>query len=138
MEPSPTDLAYLAGIVDGEGSISMLRLNPKRGSWRIVLQVGVCDRILVEWIEAQFGGHTLYEIQAKKENHRDYHHWRAYGHTARYVLPLIEPYLLIKRQRALWAIEVLAIQAARRGGRYAPVAAERLNEIRELFDASHR
>ncbi|HXV39726.1 MAG TPA: LAGLIDADG family homing endonuclease [Steroidobacteraceae bacterium] len=46
---SPTDAAYLAGLVDGEGSISLTRLH--RGQNRqLALSISSTERALLEWV----------------------------------------------------------------------------------------
>lgn len=52
------------------------------------------------------------------------------------LLPAVQPYLIVKANRAAWAIEVLGIQEkyAGYGKRYPEEVEARLFEIRSLFD----
>lgn len=129
-----TEAAYLAGIVDGEGSISMTRVGGKRrhAYWRIVLVVSNCDRELIEWLE-QWGGATMYDMN-RGPNKRPQHRWTIVGNALREMLPKIQPFLIIKAERAGWARRVLAIQNTRTGNKRPPEVVAELNEIRALFD----
>src|SRR4051812_37412335 len=57
-----TTLAYVAGLIDGEGSISIgvSRDHPGRATPNYWLQVSVTntDRTLIDWLLTSFGGHT--------------------------------------------------------------------------------
>ena len=57
-EPSPTDWAYAAGFVDGEGCIAVVRsFEPKRGRYQYGVQVVVAnrDRDVLTWMRDTWG-----------------------------------------------------------------------------------
>jgi intein/homing endonuclease len=93
------ELAYLAGIIDGEGSISRLnRDRPRR--WTV--SIASTSPELIEWL-LQFGGHVhdLTNPLARKPG------WQWVARTWRDVhalLSAVEPYLIIKREIANRAI----------------------------------
>jgi transposase-like protein len=105
-----TDLAYLAGIVDGEGSI--INSKGQRTTWH--LQVSNTDTKLVNWLK-QFGGN----VSARYTHHprdRNRPTKRAYVWTVRRMMDVyvmlqgIRPYLVIKQGKADDCIAALTIR----------------------------
>lgn len=136
---TPTEAAYLAGIIDGEGSISMTRVGrasatgPAVPYWRLVLAVNSCDRALIEWL-IKWGGSTLWDMD-RGPNHRPQHRWTVVGNAMRSVLPQAVPYLIIKKDRAKWAIEALAIMGDRKPfAAYTDDQKAQLIQIRRRFE----
>jgi len=139
MNVTAVEAAYLAGIVDGEGSISMTRTKDRGHSryWRVVLSVASCDRELIEWLAAKWRGATLFDMD-RGDGRRLQHRWTVVGHAMRQVLHDVMPYLIIKRARAEWAAEVMQIQLQRGGRAYTDVENKRLYELRARFDEDRK
>jgi hypothetical protein len=59
-EWTETELAYLAGIIDGEGCFTLHR---EKNSHRFAsqLQIGNTDLRLLEWVKTRFGGSVNFE-----------------------------------------------------------------------------
>jgi hypothetical protein len=107
---TPTQLAWVAGLFDGEGSVGIDRLRPYRQSgeravkYRLRLRVGMNHKPTIERLRAVMGGGS---ITSRKRRGRcaDHHIWKADGANAYDVLRLIEPYLVTKASEALIGIE---------------------------------
>lgn len=104
-----TDLAYTAGIVDGEGCISILPRNYQKQKTvhiRYILQVAVgsTDEWLPMWLKFAYGGH-LHKIAPKKLSHNPAWYWQLTSNQAKVFLELILPYLHLKRDQATLAIQ---------------------------------
>jgi hypothetical protein len=103
-----TDLAYIAGIIDGEGCITSKLHCSKNGLKRYDIHVGV-DMAKIEplqFIQAVFGG----EIHPRRPSKRGKkEHWvlRYTGGKAAEVIEALLPYLLLKRPQAELALRVL-------------------------------
>jgi hypothetical protein len=102
-----TELAYLAGIIDGEGSIYVQgRIRFKSIHYFPRFQIVNTDRKLMEWIHKTFGG-LIYDKCRKKHNPK----WKMQieWFTTRglldQLLPLIIPFLVTKKEHALILIE---------------------------------
>jgi hypothetical protein len=118
---SPEDRAYIAGIIDDEGSIMLIKFHKHQHPAPCV-DVSSASIELLEWIleTAKMG-----RIQSKK-NYKPHNHQNSYTYTVRYndaiqLLNEIEPYLVIsqKKQRAkLILTEYKALTP--RNGRYSP------------------
>lgn len=98
------DIAYLAGIVDGEGCFYIGRVKQgKYGNgyqWQCMLKVTSCDEALIMWLENTFGGakDSRYRWTSKKAFTRPIYNWQATGTMLDYLIPLIYPRLIIKKR----------------------------------------
>jgi len=101
------DLAYMAGIVDGEGTIG-LAINPKTGTLKPYLQVANASEDLLRWVTERYGG-FLVEATRKTgvhaNNPRRYWLWRVYSQQAADVVALIRPFLVVKCRQAWLLLE---------------------------------
>ncbi len=96
-----TDLAYLAGILDGEGCIEIL-CRKARGWKAVSLTVSICstDQWICQFLKFTFGG-GVYDHNSKNGglNHCAWA-WVVNGKQARDCLQLLLPYLHLKRPQA--------------------------------------
>lgn len=100
-----TDLAYAAGIIDGEGCIGIWRkLQQQRYlSYDMRVTVSMIDEWLPNWLRFAFGGSITYH-KSKQKNRQPQWQWRITANQALAFLILILPYLTIKRPQAELAI----------------------------------
>ena len=96
-----TTLAYLAGFVDGDGSI---RVNPKRTrpesmSATCSISVSNTHPQIPHLLKLLFGG-NLCLTQYKTPNSKPVWRWRLFGVQAANMVRLIYPYLVRKRLQA--------------------------------------
>jgi hypothetical protein len=106
MAPAPDkiDLAYAAGLFDGEGSISIVSYtNRERGYFKLDVRVANTDKAVVEWLSIMFGGYLSVQKRTD-ETHKVVYRWAIADRGAGRFLRLIYPYLKIKRLRAEMAI----------------------------------
>ena len=97
-----TDLAYIAGIIDGEGSICIA--DTARSGYVLVVSVGSTDEWLCQMLKMAFGGCVT--LRNKKELHRSaFWGWSMGSNKARAMLETVLPYLHLKRSQAELAIE---------------------------------
>lgn len=105
-EYSSTQIAYLAGIIDGEGSIYIgnFSKNPKTGSpyFQTNIQVTNTEKSLIDWIFETFGGLISKRTprQTSKNSTKQAWVWTASGERVTHICELILPYLLCKRKQA--------------------------------------
>lgn len=115
--PTPTEAecAYAAGLLDGEGYIGIDRRS--RGNYhRVKVRVAITDRRIPRWLAEKFGGrcNTVYRYD---DHRKDLHYWDCEGATLERFLPAVLPYLIIKREHALIALEFRSTALERSGGR---------------------
>lgn len=113
-EYDPLKVAYLAGIVDGEGSIYIgnFSCNPKTGAkyYQTNCQVTNTCKELIEWLHANFGG-----LQSKRPEHitekygqKPVFIWTASGELLTHLCELMLPFLVAKRKQCEIMLEMRA------------------------------
>lgn len=117
---SKTDLAYMAGIMDGEGSFSISKVtlrtvagNPYFG-YDCKIMVGNTSEVLIKWIAERFGGVYRVSVSHVSKLARQWgqsqckpcYRWTCEGYRNQELFLLaIIPYLVIKREQAKVALE---------------------------------
>ena len=100
---SKTALAYMAGLIDGEGTICIVKRNDSGSRYVARLAVVNCDKRIVEWIEAHFGPY-IYTVRRsdprRRADHRELHVYEAKAEHAENILRAVLPYLVVKREQA--------------------------------------
>ena len=100
-----TDKAYIAGIIDGEGTIGIWKnhqgLQPGRRTPSFVLRVRVkmTTEFIVRWLHSSCGG-RFYTTNKVQENHKPIYDWSIAGREAVKFLKEIYPYLKLKGPQA--------------------------------------
>ncbi len=97
-------LAYAAGIVDGEGSISIFRTGRSLIP-TIRVDVGMTHFGVISWLRQMFGGT---DTQTFAGRNRPLYRWHISGHGAIAVLEQLTPWLRVKQAHAWLAKEFWA------------------------------
>jgi hypothetical protein len=87
--------AYAAGIIDGEGNIYVART--RTGYVRV--SVRNTNLEVLEWLREQFGGQIAHN-RDDRPNRRPCFTWYLNYQDSLEFLSLVEPYLIIKRDKA--------------------------------------
>jgi hypothetical protein len=99
-----TQLAYLAGIIDGEGTIGIERQSPhetcrKKTYYTHRLLIVNTSNILKQWLQENFPcGKITY--RKKIDGRKPCYVWRLFGKDAEDILQAIIPFIKIKRNQA--------------------------------------
>ncbi len=104
---SETVSAYAAGLIDGEGCITIQRIScPKQGYciYQLRVIVGNTEHAMLDWLQSHFGG-SIQQKAEKRVNRRDCWMWSIVSHQAKLFLEKILPYMVTKKLRAEIAIE---------------------------------
>ena len=107
---TPTERAYVAGIIDGEGSIEYVQRNvirhnrpgkPVHKVWNIRMEVPQVDGRLIDYLMETTGeGVRDMKRYPKQDSWQDQHRWRV-GYRGVYrVLKQVDKYLIVKREKA--------------------------------------
>jgi len=98
--------AYLAGILDGEGSMSIThRGDRSSNSYEYIIQVYSTDLVLINWVQGYFGGRIYADERNRHPGERWGHKpinrigWHSKEDIA-YILEGVIPYLVIKKDLA--------------------------------------
>lgn len=99
--PTIEDFAYLAGFVDAECSLDILkRKQPRGGQYSYVAQIQ-CNNTKIpffEWVAKRFGGNFYFLNTSKHGNRRNQMIWRLRGRNCYDVLRQISPFLNHKKR----------------------------------------
>lgn len=95
---TPTELAYFAGFLDGEGCFAYY------GSPRLTA-VNTYLPVLKE-LQVAFGGTWMMRATRKSTDHRTCYSWSVHGDTAVKTISALLPYLREKRGQAQLVLEI--------------------------------
>jgi hypothetical protein len=103
------DLAYMAGIMDGEGCIHIgCNHHPTSGLVKpyywLESMIGMTDRYICDLFHTRFGG-TVRNTEKATEKWRAKWMWRISGKQAAEMLNSLLPYLRLKHKQAELALE---------------------------------
>lgn len=99
-------LAYLAGLIDGEGCfiIGAYAKNPKTGTphFHTTIQLSSVDECVIDWLVENFGGKKSFYTakQTPKNSRRAVFRWTIWSDHVKHVCQVILPYLVIKKNQA--------------------------------------
>jgi len=98
---SDNDVAWMAGLFDGEGCIAWPRRNLLHS---VRIDVINTNRAVIDRVCEVTGTGRVQEMPKKKAHHSQGFIWHAYGDNARYLLHQMYPLLIIKKQAAAVAL----------------------------------
>ena len=112
---TPTENAYVAGIIDGEGCVEFKwadRIRKDRTghpTYRTLicrLEVPQVDKRLIDWLmEITKEGTRDIKRYPKNPTYHDQHRWRVGYHGVYRVLKQVYSYLIVKKQKAKLVID---------------------------------
>lgn len=107
LQMSSTEAAYLAGIVDGEGHVSIYGGYGKKDPHAYRAHLGVVNTSmeLLEWCTTTTGLGGIAVQRRESDTKKATWHWLVVSEAACQVLIQIEPYLVIKADRARLVID---------------------------------
>jgi len=91
------ELAYLAGLFDGEGSVGIyeFKKQSKFSNWQFKVEIANTDWRIMQWLESNVGG-KVHKKSTGKANWRQGYSWHVQGENAKTFCELIRPYTIIK------------------------------------------
>ena len=96
------DLAYIAGLIDGEGSIQYKQYMRKRThnpkaypTWSIRIEIAMTDQSVLIWLNEILGVGTVNPRKVKPGKKKQWR-WRCSHRQAYFVAKLIWPYVHVK------------------------------------------
>ena len=106
-------MAYVAGIVDGEGTVHIMEAWGARSlspSHHVQVTITNTSTDLMEWLVSNLGG----RIEIRRDPGRPAHHkqpysWRVHGMNAENLLRAIQPWVVIKARQVDCALRLRAL-----------------------------
>ncbi|KKL85843.1 hypothetical protein LCGC14_1950690 [marine sediment metagenome] len=100
------ELAYMAGTIDGEGSIMIVKQcesTRKNPCYVLSLSFVSTDKILAEWAQDRFGGNVIV-CKTNNKKWKTAYRWQIRSGGALMILESILPFLIIKKEKAEYGI----------------------------------
>lgn len=107
-----TKFAYLAGILDGEGCLSIGA--GRRQKWSVInynsiVSVANTDIRLIKWLHQNFGG-NFFDGKQQRPTNKKHYIWRLLKRKDIELLLLaVLPYLIVKREQAINLLEFVRL-----------------------------
>jgi len=114
------DKAYLAGVIDSDGCISIQKYS-NCASYRVIITVIQKDIKIIEYLYSIFEG-SVNVVSRKRKNTRDFYlRWVVTDKKAMELLKSIFSYLILKKQQAelainLYSYKTRTYRSQRKGG----------------------
>ena len=107
MDINQNDLAYMAGIMDGEGTFSIvIRRRDKYHWYQDCIRVHMGEPSIPRWLHNKFGG----SYNERKERGSNAYIWQSYGIEMRKICKNILPFLIQKKRQAEIMLELAEIK----------------------------
>lgn len=108
MKLLPTDAAYFAGLIDGEGCIFVNRTDTsisakgcRRGySYRSGITVSMTNLSMIRWIKKSAGCGQIAVLKRINRKHKQAWRWSAWSKEAATILQQLLPHLKLKKPQA--------------------------------------
>lgn len=101
---SVSEAAYIAGFVDGEGSIRVARYTPGRAKhlsiYRPEVVIVNTDLEVMRWLKETVGAGSWFAVRKIKEHHKSCYRLTFSAAAAMELTRQIQPYLRVKRAQA--------------------------------------
>lgn len=133
---SKLQASYLAGLLDGEGYISIMKVNKgNKRQWSStrdylyypVIKVAMTDKAIIEFLKNSYGG--TFETRKARLNARESYCWTVRKAQVINILQKVYPYLKVKRKHA----EVIFKFKNATNGVGNPLGEDNWNKRDELF-----
>lgn len=135
IEPSNSDLAYLAGLIDAEGCFRVCHFQSKRDgrsrSYIPVLEIGNTKHVIFKWLMDRFGGNLVFRAPTSR-NHNAMIIWSHRSKALYPILTKILPYLRAKKERCEKLIELQQTSMPNGGNRKSEEFKLRRDEIQSI------
>lgn len=95
MRRTPLSDEYVAGLIDGEGWVSVVSRYDHTGKSRVIIDVAMTCEPVIRALQDRFGG-SVTALKAKNERCLPSWRWRVYGQAARPVLLAIRGRVIVK------------------------------------------
>lgn len=100
------ELAYTAGLFDGEGSISVFPAKGRKDQWALRVMLSNTDQRMIWWFQERWPGVLSIRHPKPGKNHKISYYWMLAERKAVRFLEDVYPYLVEKQERAMYAMKL--------------------------------
>jgi len=127
------DAAYIAGLIDGEGTVTLTRKH-KNENRQLCVSISSTEIGLLDFVLAVTGVGKITNKQASKSHHAHSYAYAVYNRQALALLEIILPYLKsYKRERAALILKEYLIVTPRNGKYTAEILARKKKFEQTMF-----
>ncbi len=113
------EAAYLAGLIDGEGTVTLSHKSPKAHR-QLAVSISSTEYTIVEWVKRKLGVGKITNKKSYSNKHSRSFAYVVYSRQALSMLEQIIPFMVgYKRSRAILAVRQY-IKLTPRNGKYTP------------------
>ena len=94
-----TEKAYIAGIIDGEGNMSLSKMSNSEVSYRVNLYISNTNKELINWLHHKFRNGVIYTVKSVGNRKQCYKYNLCHNLGAN-IIKVVFPYLIVKREQA--------------------------------------
>ena len=123
-----TDAAYIAGLIDGEGTVTLTRKH-KKDYRQLALSISSNERVLLEYVLKRTGVGFITNKRKSAKHHAPSYNWAAYNRQALAVLKQVLPHLRSYKRKRTNMILKTYLEVTPRNGKYTK---ELLDEKRDF------
>ena len=117
LQLSPEDAAYIAGLIDGEGTITLSRKHRSENR-QLAVSISSTERVMLNFVLDRAGVGKITNKRASKENHTPSFTYAVYNRQALQLLEQLQPFLKsYKARRSALALKEY-ISVTPRNGKY--------------------
>lgn len=129
---SELEIGYIAGIVDGEGTVT-LTVKQKGGTRHLAVTVSGTEISLIKYIAKIIGAGRIVNKKVYKDNHTPAYTYTLFSRQALDLLQQITPYLKTYKYKRAKLVLKDYIKVTPRNGRYTPEMIKRKEKFVEKF-----
>lgn len=104
-----TDKAYLAGLIDGEGTVSIVRLRGRKVGFQhyiACVELSNTNWSMIQWVMERLGGSVVVDARKKVIGQKQIYRLGLRNRLAEKVLREVFPYLVLKSAQAELVLEL--------------------------------
>lgn len=136
MKIKKIELSYIAGLIDGEGSVTLTKNcnNERRG---VLVCISSTTKELVDFVQTKLGG-KIYGVPKYQEHHKTQYRWQVTRNAAIDVLKQISPFLQEpeKKRRTKLILDKYKKLTPRNGKYTEEMLKEKIKFEQEFFENS--
>jgi hypothetical protein len=139
---SEKELAYIAGIIDGEGHVNIIsqfsknKLGFKKEYFTLRISIGNTNKAIIEWLQKRLGGYISANVA--KQGCKQCFHLQLNAKRVRWLAPLILPYLVGKTEEVKLLISSFILLQQSKRQKHFPEVKELQRQIRVFHSRQGR
>jgi hypothetical protein len=127
----PAEAGYIAGLVDGEGTITLTRKH-RNENRQLALTISSTEKIVLEFVKETLGAGKITRKRTARTHHSPSFTYAVYNRQALQILQQIHPYLRTYKAKRSALILRYYLAMTPRNGKYT----ESLRQARLQFEAA--